>query len=152
MALEKCGKNGRVVFLNQTCHIKSVMNTTGLENCEIDLKGTLLVNNVLPWMSYLAETCSGDQTSHTGSTILCPLDTRTSPPRGYSVVPSCIFKGMDTAPSMGMAGYGTVSSLGPAITFVNSMPSRYGEHPRLCFRSHQVCSEPDVICLPSFNI
>jgi hypothetical protein len=38
-AFEICGKNGKVVFLNETYHIESIMNTTGLENCEIDLKG-----------------------------------------------------------------------------------------------------------------
>ena len=48
-AFEKCGNNGKVVFLNETYHIESVMNTTGLKNCEIDLKGTLLVSSMLSW-------------------------------------------------------------------------------------------------------
>ncbi len=43
-AFQECGKNGKVVFLNETYHINSIMNTTGLDNCEIDLKGTLLVS------------------------------------------------------------------------------------------------------------
>ena len=42
-AFEECGHGGQVVFLNQTYHVNSVMNTTGLEDCEIDLHGTLLV-------------------------------------------------------------------------------------------------------------
>ena len=40
---EKCGKNGKVVFKNETYHVASVMNTTGLENCEVEVHGTLLV-------------------------------------------------------------------------------------------------------------
>lgn len=43
-AFQECGKNGKVVFLNETYYINSVMNTTNLENCEIDLRGTLLVS------------------------------------------------------------------------------------------------------------
>ena len=31
-AFEICGKNGIVVFLNETYHIKSAMNTTGLKS------------------------------------------------------------------------------------------------------------------------
>jgi hypothetical protein len=42
-AFRKCGRNGRVEFLNETYHIESVMNTTELRKCHIDLKGTLLV-------------------------------------------------------------------------------------------------------------
>jgi len=42
-AFNECGKNGRVEFLNETYHIESIMNITGLKNVEIDLKGTLLV-------------------------------------------------------------------------------------------------------------
>jgi len=42
-AFQDCGKNGRVEFLNETYHIESIMNTTGLDDVEIDLKGTLLV-------------------------------------------------------------------------------------------------------------
>jgi galacturan 1,4-alpha-galacturonidase len=42
-AFKDCGQNGAVVFLNETYHIQSVMNTTGLKNCYVDLKGTLLV-------------------------------------------------------------------------------------------------------------
>lgn len=42
-AFDKCGHGGRVVFLNTTYHVNSVMDTTDLEDCEIDLHGTLLV-------------------------------------------------------------------------------------------------------------
>ncbi len=42
-AFRQCGHGGRVAFLNETYHIESVMNTTGLDNCEIDVRGTLLV-------------------------------------------------------------------------------------------------------------
>lgn len=45
-AFEKCGHNptgrGTVVFLNETYNIKSFMNTTGLQNVDIDHQGTLL--------------------------------------------------------------------------------------------------------------
>lgn len=41
-AFKQCGQDGKVEFLNETYHINTVMNTTGLKNCEVDLKGTLL--------------------------------------------------------------------------------------------------------------
>lgn len=46
-AFEKCGHNapsqrGKVIFQNSTYLIKSVMNTTGLANVDVDLHGTLL--------------------------------------------------------------------------------------------------------------
>lgn len=41
-AFKQCGRNGRVIFKNTTYNINSVMNTTGLENCEVDVRGTLL--------------------------------------------------------------------------------------------------------------
>lgn len=44
-AFDKCGHNGRVVFLNETYYINSIMNTTGLKNCDVDLKGTLFVSS-----------------------------------------------------------------------------------------------------------
>jgi galacturan 1,4-alpha-galacturonidase len=42
-AFKNCGEGGRVVFLNTTYYINSVMNTSSLRNCEVDLYGTLLV-------------------------------------------------------------------------------------------------------------
>lgn len=42
-AFRDCGRNGKVTFLNETYHVNSVMTTTGLENVEVDIKGTLLV-------------------------------------------------------------------------------------------------------------
>lgn len=42
-AFKTCGKDGTVVFLNHTYTINSIMNTTGLSNCNIDIHGTLLV-------------------------------------------------------------------------------------------------------------
>lgn len=41
-AFTDCGQGGKITFLPQTYHINSVMNTTGLNNVEIDLQGTLL--------------------------------------------------------------------------------------------------------------
>ncbi|KAF8900381.1 glycoside hydrolase family 28 protein [Mucidula mucida] len=50
-AFRQCGHGGRVAFLNETYHIESVMNTTGLDNCEIDLRGTLLWGiNINYWL------------------------------------------------------------------------------------------------------
>lgn len=43
-AFNECGQNGRVVFANTTYYINSVMNTSDLHNCEIDIYGTLLVS------------------------------------------------------------------------------------------------------------
>ncbi|KAH7334787.1 glycoside hydrolase family 28 protein, partial [Rhizoctonia solani] len=41
-AFSQCGQNGHVVFQNATYHIERVMNTTGLTNCTVDIRGTLL--------------------------------------------------------------------------------------------------------------
>ncbi|KAK4631571.1 Alpha-L-rhamnosidase rgxB [Fulvia fulva] len=55
---QKCGHNdashrGRVVFGNETYHIKSVMNTTGLSNVDVDLHGTLLWDKNIPyWLNH----------------------------------------------------------------------------------------------------
>lgn len=57
-AFEQCGHNvapdfGKIVFLNETYNIKSVMNTTGLSNVDIDLQGTLLWDtNILYWLNH----------------------------------------------------------------------------------------------------
>jgi hypothetical protein len=45
-AFKSCGTGGNVVFVNHTYYINSVMNTTGLSDCQIDLYGTLLVSSV----------------------------------------------------------------------------------------------------------
>jgi hypothetical protein len=42
-AFAECGHGGSVVFLNETYHVNTVMNTTGLKDCQVDLRGTLLV-------------------------------------------------------------------------------------------------------------
>jgi hypothetical protein len=42
-AVEKCGQGGTIVFSNTTYHVEKVMNTTGMNNVEIQLRGTLLV-------------------------------------------------------------------------------------------------------------
>ncbi|RDW58427.1 hypothetical protein BP5796_12357 [Coleophoma crateriformis] len=51
-AFQNCGRGGMVKFLNETYHIESVMNTTELRNCRIDLKGTLLWGtNISYWLA-----------------------------------------------------------------------------------------------------
>lgn len=42
-AFDECGTNGNVVFENTTYHVNSVLNTTDLFNCKVDIYGTLLV-------------------------------------------------------------------------------------------------------------
>lgn len=57
-AFERCGHNaghhrGKVIFGNETYHIKSVMNTTGLSNVDIELHGTLLWDTNIPyWLNH----------------------------------------------------------------------------------------------------
>lgn len=46
-AFAQCGHNGHIIFQNATFHIERVMNTTGLHNCVVDIKGTLLVSNTV---------------------------------------------------------------------------------------------------------
>ena len=67
VAFNECGQNGRVVFANTTYYINSVMNTSDLHNCDIDIYGTLRVSCCLIerkkgkfWLTIHAS--SGDQT------------------------------------------------------------------------------------------
>lgn len=57
-AFEQCGHDGSIVFTNDTFHIESVMNTTGLNNVTVDLQGTLLVRSSFspPFTPYFALT------------------------------------------------------------------------------------------------
>ncbi|PMD45405.1 glycoside hydrolase family 28 protein [Hyaloscypha variabilis F] len=51
-AFDSCSKNGHIVFINETYHVDTVMNTTGLENVDIDLYGTLLWStNITYWLN-----------------------------------------------------------------------------------------------------
>jgi hypothetical protein len=43
-AFKQCGRNGRVVFEPTTYYVNSAMNVSWLENVDIDIYGTLLVN------------------------------------------------------------------------------------------------------------
>jgi hypothetical protein len=42
-AFKKCGKHGKIVFEDSEYHINTVLNTTGLEDVSIDIRGELLV-------------------------------------------------------------------------------------------------------------
>ena len=42
-AFEECKTKSRIVFVDTTYYINSVMNVTGLDDVEIDIYGTLLV-------------------------------------------------------------------------------------------------------------
>jgi hypothetical protein len=46
-AFNECGQNGNVIFSNTTYYVNSVMNISGLQNCQVDIYGTLLVCNQL---------------------------------------------------------------------------------------------------------
>ncbi|KAA8568095.1 hypothetical protein EYC84_008503 [Monilinia fructicola] len=54
-AFQECGHNdgvtthGTVIFKNETYHIKTVMNTTGLSNLKVDHRGTLLWDQNIPY-------------------------------------------------------------------------------------------------------
>ncbi|KAF4631087.1 hypothetical protein G7Y89_g7047 [Cudoniella acicularis] len=51
-AFDECGQNGKVIFLNTTYYVNTVMNTTGLKNCDVDLRGTLIWStNTTYWLS-----------------------------------------------------------------------------------------------------
>jgi hypothetical protein len=43
-AFTKCGRNGKVIFAPTTYYINSVIDVSWLEDVEIDIYGTLLVN------------------------------------------------------------------------------------------------------------
>ena len=47
-AFEQCGSDGKVVFKNETYNVASIMNTTGLRNCDVEVYGTLLVSSGNP--------------------------------------------------------------------------------------------------------
>lgn len=89
-AFEQCGYGGTVVFLNTTYYVNSVMNTTGLADSEVDLRGTLLVPMMLLSMHNNKNSAnnipstSGERISHTGSPTPSPSATRISRRPGSS--------------------------------------------------------------------
>jgi hypothetical protein len=44
-AFENCGRHGRIIFEPTTYYVNSVMNVSWLEDVDIDIRGTLLVNH-----------------------------------------------------------------------------------------------------------
>ncbi|KAH9831047.1 glycoside hydrolase family 28 protein [Teratosphaeria destructans] len=44
-AFKRCGHDGHIIFRNTTYHINSPLNTTGLSDVHIDIRGTLLWSN-----------------------------------------------------------------------------------------------------------
>ncbi|KAI1076246.1 glycoside hydrolase family 28 protein [Whalleya microplaca] len=68
-AFRRCGHNppesrGKVVFRNETYTVKSVLNTTGLSNVDIDLQGTLLWDtNIDYWLNHSLPVGYQNQTS-----------------------------------------------------------------------------------------
>ncbi|KAF7169901.1 hypothetical protein CNMCM6106_004771 [Aspergillus hiratsukae] len=61
-AFYECGKGGRIVFENTTYHVNSVMNTSGLHNCDIDLYGTW-GTNISYWLSHSLDVGYQNQTT-----------------------------------------------------------------------------------------
>jgi hypothetical protein len=96
-ALDRCGKGGTVEFLNETYHINTVVNISGLEDCEIDLKGTLLVS-VMSCSSTVTHCYSGAPTSRTGSITRFPSATRTLQRPGSSAAKPFVSMEMAMAP------------------------------------------------------
>jgi hypothetical protein len=43
-AFKQCGQGGKIVLNDETYHVNKVMNTTGLKNVRIELRGKLLVS------------------------------------------------------------------------------------------------------------
>jgi galacturan 1,4-alpha-galacturonidase len=48
-AFNQCGHNGRVIFEEGTFHVNQVLNTTGLHDCDVILKGELLFSDDIPY-------------------------------------------------------------------------------------------------------
>lgn len=44
-AFEDCGQGGTVLFENTTYYVNTAMNVSGLQDCYIDLRGTLVVSD-----------------------------------------------------------------------------------------------------------
>lgn len=55
-AFERCRENAHIIFENTTYHVASVMNTTGLKNVDVEIRGTLAWNNsdINYWRSKLS--------------------------------------------------------------------------------------------------
>lgn len=52
-AFRECGRNGNIVFSPITYYISSVMNVSGLEDVDIDLRGTLLWStDIQYWLNH----------------------------------------------------------------------------------------------------
>ncbi|KAG4431378.1 hypothetical protein IFR05_013138 [Cadophora sp. M221] len=52
-AFKECGHGGTVNFLKETYHINTVMNTTGLRDCVVNIPGTLLWStDILYWLNH----------------------------------------------------------------------------------------------------
>ncbi|KAJ7150942.1 glycoside hydrolase family 28 protein [Mycena crocata] len=64
-AFTLCGQGGSIEFLNETYWIEKVMNTTGLNDVQIDLRGTLLwsADNISYWLNNSLPTGYQNQSS-----------------------------------------------------------------------------------------
>ncbi|KAH7360908.1 pectin lyase fold/virulence factor [Rhexocercosporidium sp. MPI-PUGE-AT-0058] len=52
-AFSECGHGGTINFLKETYHVNTVMNTTGLRDCVVNIPGTLLWGtDILYWLNH----------------------------------------------------------------------------------------------------
>ncbi|KAF2112713.1 exo-polygalacturonase [Lophiotrema nucula] len=52
-AFTDCKENGHIIFSNTTYHVGQVMNTTGLKDTDIELKGTMVWSTDIPyWLNH----------------------------------------------------------------------------------------------------
>jgi hypothetical protein len=64
-AFAKCKENAHIIFENTTYYIASVMNTTGLRNVDVEVKGTLLwdASDIPYWLNVRMMRVNGLQDS-----------------------------------------------------------------------------------------
>jgi hypothetical protein len=111
-AFDKCRTNGNVIFENTTYHVNSVLNTTNLFNCQVDIYGTLLMRfgEVSSYMTLQPNIRpgSGAMTRRIGSTTQCPLDIRTCQQCGSVVVDRLMFRDTAMEHSTAMVRHGMI--------------------------------------------
>ena len=139
-AFKDCGKRGRVEFLNETYHIESIMNISGLNDVEIDLKGTLLVSHPSNLHFMKANHWnSGERISATGWITRCQWDIRINLQLGFLAAIRFPFKVTATGLLMEMDRFGMTSLREPVIIRGDRMLLLFTERPTLFLRGWDLC-------------
>lgn len=119
-AFKECGQGGTVKFSNTTYYVNSVMEITGLDDCEIDLQGTLQVR---PLSSRRTTVSINLHYNFSGALILITglktrwmLDIRISRRLGSWGVMIYFSMAMDMGPSMETGTHGMPLSAGNPTT------------------------------------